>query len=101
MTTSWTEGGQWRAAGSVAEQGKGPGAHISLHSESLENFNREGDIARTTCLKNHSDHNSEGAKRQSDPSEDEGRNQGNRGMLGGQGQQCRTGIVMVFNHGPG
>lgn len=23
------------------------------------------------------------------------------GVLGGQGQGCRTGIVMAFNHGPG
>lgn len=102
MKNSGTEGEQWRAAGHAAEQGKEPGAHILLHSEPLENFNQEGDIASATCYKEHSDHNSEGAKGRATPSEDEGRNQGNRHrMLGGQGQECRTGIVMAFNHGPG
>lgn len=41
MTTSWTEGGQWRATGHAAEQGKEPEAHFLLHSEPLENFNQE------------------------------------------------------------
>lgn len=49
MTTSWTEGGQWRATGRAAEQAKEPEAHFLLHSEPLENFNQEGDTARTSC----------------------------------------------------
>lgn len=49
MTTSGTEGEQRRAAGHAAEQGKESGAHILLHSEPLENFNHEGDIASTAC----------------------------------------------------
>lgn len=62
MTTSWTEGGPWRAAGRAAEQGQEPGVQILLHSEPLENLNQEGDITRTARWKDRSDHSAEEAQ---------------------------------------
>lgn len=94
MTTSGTEGEKRRAAGHAAEQGKESGAHILLHSEPLENFNHEGDIASTACYKEHSDHNSEGAKRPHQKMK-AGTRETDIGMLGGQDQECRAGIVMA------